>query len=221
MDLALNVDATGALLLLRNSERKIAYARVNALNATARDVQRALRERAAAVLTLRGKREFILRQVAVWKPRASVAAGRYETRIAVGQRRGLLLTMLETGGTRSSSRYPETVVPIVGGARPSAQQDVPKEYFTRRLQLHATAAGVLEGRGGIFGIPHVGIFERTGPDSDRMLYRYVAQVRVPPALHWMAVASTVAMLRFPIHLAAQVVDAMRHELTHLVEEAFA
>ena len=63
------------MLRLRNGQRRLAYAVVNAINNTAKRIQEAERRRVEEEFTVR-KRDFLRREAAKIKPFASVKQGR-------------------------------------------------------------------------------------------------------------------------------------------------
>jgi len=103
MKIDVQIDVAPLLLRLRNGEKRLAYGVVNALNATARRIQDAERERVQSTFVLR-KRDFILREIAKIRRTsfANVRQGRAWVEIEVGQKRRLLLSQFEAGGTRAA-----------------------------------------------------------------------------------------------------------------------
>lgn len=140
-DFEIRIDAARPLAVLRNGGRRMQYAIVNGLNDTAKDVQKAARERVTSTLTVR-KSEFIKRQAAIIDF-ASVSGKRFQARIAVGQKERLLLSLLEAGGERKSFGGGRRVaVPRTGGpARPDFAQPVPAALRIRALRLIKVVAG--------------------------------------------------------------------------------
>ena len=134
-DVVVNVDAANALLMLRNGEKRIRYAIVNATNRTAKGVQIKQRENAARTFTIR-KTEFIRREVAKIDF-ASVSKGIYEARVYVGQKRRLLLSEFEKGGTRRGFVGKNVAVPVLGGARPTKQSEIPAQFRFSQMRLKA------------------------------------------------------------------------------------
>lgn len=147
--MTVEVRAADVLGVLKNGQKRIAYAVVNALNKSIRDVQKAEREGVLHEFTVR-KREFVERQVAVIGGGggeagfARVASGRFEARVRVGQKQRLLLSAFERGGTRVTAMRQtgavpvgkRAAVPIVGGpARPTFAQPVPSAFTFKGLRL--------------------------------------------------------------------------------------
>lgn len=211
-----DVRAAGLLSGLRNAEKRMAYVVANSLNKTAKDIQKAQRAHAEKIFTLRNKKEFILRQVAVIKF-ASVKKGINEVRISVGQKPNLLLAGYEAGEQRSPVKGKSSVaVPVIGGARPSLASPVSPDLFIRKLSFkagrssHGARAGVLVGLRGTLILPRVGIFQRVGRGALKALYFFVKPFRLPANLQWVATAQSVAARRFAGHLTDEVRDAIAY-----------
>ena len=102
MKIDVQIDSTKLILRLRNGQRRLAYATVNAINNTAKRIQVAERQRVEKEFTVR-KKNFVLRQAAVIKPFANVKQGRPFAEIAVGQKPRLLLSAFERGAERKPS----------------------------------------------------------------------------------------------------------------------
>ena len=179
---------------VRNAPKRIAFAVVNAINATAKLAQRAVQLRAEDVFTIR-KAEFIRRQVAVIKPFANVNQGRAYAEIAVGQKSRLLLPLFEKGGEREPFRGKSIAVPVE--ARPSKAASVPEELFVKRLGFKRQPATTTEARRrrrkgsvrrsfvgllGTYLVPKAGIFQRIGRAVSRVLYVFARPFRLRPLL---------------------------------------
>jgi hypothetical protein len=139
--LEVRIDAARCLALLRNGGKRMAFAVVNALNQTAKEIQTGEREHAASAFTLR-KRDFVLREAAVIRAAAggsgfaSVGAGRFEARISVGQKPRLLLSGFEEGAERRPFKGKNVAAPVTGGpARPSFSAGVSDAFTFRNLGL--------------------------------------------------------------------------------------
>ena len=146
------IDAAKTLALLRNGGKRMAYAVVNAINGAAKDVQAAERDRVQHEFTVR-KSEFVMRQAAVIKGVtgsgfASVGAGRFEARIAVGQKPRLLLSGFEEGDERRPVKGKNVGVPRTGGpARPAVGASVRSEFTFSNLALRKqTSSGGMSKR---------------------------------------------------------------------------
>ena len=126
MKIDLQIDSTKLILRLRNGQRRLAYATVNAINNTAKRIQAAERRRVEKEFTVR-KKNFIQRQAAIIKPFANVKQGRPYAEISVGQKPRLLLSAFERGAERKPSTPSARRVaePVIGGpARPRFSQVV-------------------------------------------------------------------------------------------------
>jgi hypothetical protein len=199
--LTVSIDAARPLAILQNGAKRTAFAIVNALNFTAKEIQKGERARVAREFTVR-KREFLMREAAVIRGAvggsgfASVPKGRFDVRIAVGQKPRLLLSGFETGEERKPFRGKNVAVPITGGpARPTFGSTVPDPFTFRGLNLrrvtsrgqqkhkrrtkvklgaHVTRSGKVQWKGAhrTFLLPETvkapkgGVFQRVGPGRD-------------------------------------------------------
>lgn len=132
----LNVDVSVLEERFDQPEKKIVYAVVNAINETARIAQRALQIMAEDSLTIR-KPDFIRREIAILKPFASVSQGRLYAELAIGDKPRLLLPALDKGGSRTGFVGRNVAVPIIGGARPSFEEQIPRELQVAQLKIRA------------------------------------------------------------------------------------
>ena len=193
MRIDLQIDSAPLVLRLRNGQRRLAYAAVNAINNTAKRIQAAERRRVEEEFTVR-KKQFILRQAAVIKPFANVKQGRPYAEIGVGQKPRLLLSAFERGGERKPSTQGARRVaePVGGGpARPRFNQPVPPELRVKRLRFDRTKTGkrrVGVTRTKTYLVPSVGIFQRTGPESSRLVYFFSRGKRLKPRLRFVQTA---------------------------------
>lgn len=142
----LNMDVSAVKLLekLKRSQKHIAYAVANALNATGLDVQRAIQKRVVsgeAKFTVRQK-QFIQRQAAKINKSSfsSVKRGQPYIEIEVGHvkegGRELLLADYERGKTRTPFVGKSIAFPTVGGpARRNLASKVPKAWTFEQLQF--------------------------------------------------------------------------------------
>jgi hypothetical protein len=140
-EFVVSIDAARTMALLENGGKRMAFAVVNALNQTAKDIQIAEREHVAASFQLR-KPDFVLRQAALIKAAAggsgfaNVKAGRFEARISVGERPRLILSGFEAGDERMPFKGKNVAVPVTGGpARPSFASSVQETFTFRSLNL--------------------------------------------------------------------------------------
>jgi len=213
-----DIDVAKPLLLLRNGQKRLAYALVNSLNKTAKDVQAAEQAKVFRTFTVR-KREFIKREAAIVSF-ASVAKTRYEASIRVGQKPRLLLSRYEKGGQRSGFVGKNVAVPALGGARPSRSSPIPESLLVQRLRLRRQRPSKSRRRTEVAGgrqpfkglqrtyqISGVGIIQRTGPSSTRILYPFVPHVRLAPELGFIVTGTAVARRSFQRHLRAEVRQA--------------
>lgn len=217
------VDVRAAAVLggLRNSEKRIGYAVVNAINDTAKLIQKEERRRVGRQFTVR-KTDFVMRQAAVIKPFASVAEKRFEARIAVGQKPRLLLSQFEAGGERRpfTPGAQSVAVPITGTARPNRQSSVPAQLHVKALKLRRIARvggrrrkkgerAPIEGLQGTYVVPSVGIFQRLGRQRSRILYAFKRGLRLDRRLGFVTTAEAVARRSFGFALGRQIADTIR------------
>jgi len=201
---------------MRNGHKRLAYAAVNALNNTAKLIQREVREHVESVFTLR-KREFVLRQAAVIKPFASVKQGRAFVEISIGDKPRLLLSVFERGGTRKPVTPGASMVaePVVGGpARPTFEQSVDPQFYMRRLRFDRTKSGKF--RKGVtetstFLIPEVGIFQRVAGEGIRPVYYFTRGRKLDARLEFVPIARRIADKWLGEFFEREVVKAIAHD----------
>ena len=225
--LLVDVRAAGLLSGLRNAEKRMAFAVVNALNRTAKEIQAAERKKIEATLTVR-KKEFILRQVAVIKF-ANVKKGINEVRISVGQKPRLLLAAFEEGqdreGQKALRRLGESgvAVPAIGGARKNRRAIIPEEMWIARLKLKKyPRAGPRPPKGqevhqprisGLlrtYLVSRVGIFQRFGKSATRLLWALVPSTSKAKRFEFIKTATAIVDRRFVANLQDEVVSALRY-----------
>jgi hypothetical protein len=148
------IDNTQLLLRMRNGEKRLAYATVNAVNNTAKRIQQAefasMRDR----FIIRNPRFFFGTPerpggvAARIKPFASVKQQRPFSEVFVAQaadqksQRRLLLSIFERGGTKEPRQGAQSVaIPLTGRARPSKAEPVSREYTFAGMGLKAFHAG--------------------------------------------------------------------------------
>jgi hypothetical protein len=157
MQIDLSIDSTQLILRLKNGERRLAYAAVNAVNNTAKRIQQAEFAEVKDSFEIRKPTFFFGTPgrpggtAARIKPFASVKQARAYADIAIAppEGRGLvnrrtLLPYYESGGPRPifTPGAQHVAVPIVGGpARPSWSTSVPKEFTFSGLHLVAFRQG--------------------------------------------------------------------------------
>lgn len=150
------VDVRAADLLkgLRNGEKRMAYAVVNAINYTAREVQKAAHERVRAEFIVR-RPQFLFGSpgrpggvAGKISPFANVSAGRMFARVFVdggGSKGGkVLLPGFESGAERKPATpgAKHVAVPLTGRpARPSIAAGVPPAFTIAGLKLREFRAG--------------------------------------------------------------------------------
>ena len=213
MKINLQIDSAALVLRLRNGQRRLAYAAVNAINNTAKRIQAAERRRVEEEFTVR-KKEFIRRQAAIIKPFANVRQGRAYAEIAVGQKPRLLLSAFERGAVRkpftpSARRVAE---PVVGGpARPRFRQSVTPELRIRRLRFDRTKTGRRRAnvtRTRTYLVPAVGIFQRVGEGASRAVYLFTRGKKLKPRLRFVETAEKEAKRWFREEMEREVVNAI-------------
>jgi hypothetical protein len=213
MKINLQIDSTALVLRLRNGQRRLAYAVVNAINNTAKRIQQAERRRVEEEFTIR-KTAFMRREAAVIKPFANVRQGRAYAEIAVGQKPRFLLSLFERGAERkpftpSASRVAE---PVVGGpARPQFSQPVTPELRVGRLRFDRTKTGRRRAavtRTRTYLVPKVGIFQRVGEARTRIVYLFSRGKRLKPRLRFIETAERVAQRWFREEMEREVVNAI-------------
>ena len=222
-----DVRAAGLLSGLRNAEKRMAFAVVNALNRTAREIQAAERKKIEATLTVR-KKEFILRQAAVIKPFASVKKGIMSATISVGAKPRLLLAAFEEGENREGQKALRSLgesgvaVPVIGGARRTKRSIVPEELWISKLKLKAhprvgprppkgqdgpqpRISGLLR----TYLVRRVGIFQRFGKSATRLLWAFVPQVSKAKKFEFIKTAQKIADQRFVANLQDEVAKTLK------------
>lgn len=174
MRIDVQVDTAPLLLRLKNGQKRLAYAVVNAINHTALRIQQAERERVRREFVVR-KKDFIMREAAVINPFASVSQVRPFAEVAVGQKQRLLLSKFEHGAERTpfTPGAKSVAVPLLGrSARPSIAGPVPPAFTFAGMRLKAFYAGkrlTKRRRGGhVDGIGVHGEFGRLAlPEAER------------------------------------------------------
>jgi len=213
MRIDLQIDSAALVLTLRNGERRLAYAVVNAINNTAKRIQDAERRRVEEVFTVR-KKDFMRREAAVIKPFANVREARPYAEIAVGQKPRLLLSAFESGAERKpftpSAR--SVAEPVVGGpARPQFSAQVTPELRAGRLRFDRTKTG--RRRAGVtktstYLIPAIGIFQRIGKEATRAVYLFTHGKRIKPRLAFVETAEKEAHQWFGEETEREVINAI-------------
>jgi hypothetical protein len=148
------IDNTQLLLKLRNGEKRLAYATVNAIRATVLRVQQAEFQSVRERFNIRNERFFFGAPgrpggvAARIKPFPSVKQQRPFAEVFVAQaadmksQRRLLLSIFERGGTKTPRQgSPTFAIPLTGRARPSMGEPVSREYTFAGMGLKAFHAG--------------------------------------------------------------------------------
>lgn len=213
MRIDLQINSTELILRLRNGERRLAYAVVNAINNTAKRIQDAERRRVEEAFTVR-KKDFMRREAAVIKPFANVREARPYAEVAVGQKPRLLLSAFERGAERKpftpSAR--SVAEPVIGGpARPQFQEQVTPELRVRRLRFDRTKTG--RRRAGVtntktYLVPKVGIFQRVGKEVTRAVYVFTRGKQIKPRLEFVATAEKEGQRWFGEEMQREVINAI-------------
>lgn len=189
-------------------EKNLAYSVAQALNDTALDAQKRIRESLRVKFHLR-KQDFMYRSIKMFAF-ANVGADRPYAELGVDNKPRLLLSLLQTGGTRPAFKGQSVAVPITGGAaRPGISDSVTPGFtfqalnFTRgpilasgRKELAARRAKgirkrklagkyyVWQGAQRTFilqhtqRLPYGGVFQRTGPKRDDVRLIYAFRKNV-------------------------------------------
>ena len=213
MRIDVQIDSAPLVLRLENGQRRLAYAVVNAINSTAKRIQATERQHIEQEFTVR-KKDFVLRQAAVIKPFANVRQGRPYAEIGVGQKPRLLLSAFERGAerkpfTQGARRVAE---PVVGGpARPQFAAQVTPELRASRLRFDRTKSGrrrVGVTRTKTYLVPEVGIFQRTGPKTTRLVYAFTRGKKLAPRLRFVEMAEKEADRWFREEMEREVLNAI-------------
>ena len=209
-------DSTRLVLRMRNGSKRLAYAAVNAINKTAKHIQRRQREHVEKEFTIR-KPEFMKRQAAIIKPFASVKEARAYAVVAVGEKPRLLLSAFERGAERKPATPGARVVaePVIGGpARPTFRDPVPTEFRMKRLRFDKTKSGKARkavAEASLFLIPGTGIFQRLQGQSAKAVYIFTRGKRLRRRLQWEERARGIADRWLPEYFQREVAKAIAHD----------
>src|SRR5579859_1164330 len=183
-------------------EKNLAYSVAQALNDTALDAQKRIRESMRARFHLR-RQDFMFRAIKMFAF-AKVGAGRPYAELGIDNKPRLLLALFQTGGERKPFKGSSVAVPITGGAaRPGVDDSVRPEFTFQSLNftkgpitkegkqvLAARKAAhvrkrklggqyyVWQGAQRTFILPHTarapngGVFQRVGPKKDDLRLIY-------------------------------------------------
>ena len=109
------------------------------------------------------------------------------------------LPRFEDGGTKTPRSGPNLAVPT-DSVRGSRQNIIPGSMRPKAFgfQTSTTKRGATQIKGNqrTFIIPDLGIFQRTGPKTLRLLYRFFKSVPIPMSLHFHDSATKVINARF-------------------------
>lgn len=200
MQVNFDINVLGAIDKTAKAQKNLVYSVVQGINATAKKIQEAQQQQLEKRFTLRSNtKAFMLRNVAIIKPFASVGAGRLFAEVGVGQRNRLLLGGYETGEERKPFKGHMIAQPVVGSpARPTFGQPVQPQFTFRAMALKAAkgkqAANRKVGNNGTYSVRGVGVFQRTGPgrEGSKLLYGFARQQRLPAKLNWQKTARDIA-----------------------------
>lgn len=213
MRIDVDIDDTQLLLRLRNGQKRLAFAAVNAINNTAKRIQAVERQRVETEFEVR-RTEFIRREAAIIKPFASVSQARPFAEIAVGQKPRLLLSQFERGGERRpvTPGAKKVAEPVIGGpARPVFSGPVTPELLLRRLRFDRTKTGrrrVGIVRTATYLIKDVGIFQRIGRVT-KAAYLFTRGKRIEARLRFVPTAERVANQWFKEEMEREVIKAIQ------------
>lgn len=214
MRIDVKIDNSELIRRLENGQRRLAYAVVNAINDTAKRIQRAEVQSLEKRFTVRS--DFVRRRVAVIKPFANVRQGRAYAEIAVSAEKAprLLLSAFERGSERKpfTSGARHVAEPVIGGpARPRFSQIVPPGLRVSKLRFDRTKTG--RRRAGVtrtktYLVPQVGIFQRVARGATRAVYLFTRGKRLEPRLRFVETAQREAGRWFSEEMERQVVEAI-------------
>lgn len=230
MQVNVTVDASQLQAWSLLAEKKLAYASVNALNATAKRIQQAEFEHVRRTFQVRTN--FLIGQKAAATISrtdfASVKAGRPWVEIHVWQGKRFLLPFFEEGGERRpfTAGAKHAAVPLTGeAARPSWPASVPEALRIKALafkrMMRAPAQGrkrrrkakgmpIWQGLQRTYLIPGVGVFQRSDGGS-KLIYAFMGDLRIRPQLEFVKTALAVAQPWFAEEMERQLADALLHE----------
>ena len=230
MQINVTVDASQLQAWSLMAEKKLAYAAVNALNATAKRIQQAEFEHARRTFEVRTN--FLIGQKAAATISktdfASVKAGRPWVEIHVWQCKRFLLPFFEQGGERRpfTPGAKHAAVPLTGeAARPSWPSSVPEALRIKALDFKrvtrapspgrkrrrkARGMPIWQGLQRTYLIPDIGVFQR-GEGGSKLIYAFASDLRVRPQLEFVKTALAVAQPWFSEEMERQLADALLHE----------
>lgn len=232
MRIDVQVDSAQLLLRLRNGEKRLSFAVVNALNNTAKRIQASVREHVFHEFTVR-KVEFIRREAAKITF-ANVRQGKAFAEVAVGQKARFFLSGFEQGGPRPRAKGKTAAAPFVGGpARPAFPSPVPQPFRFSALRLHKTRPnpsagltkkgkpkrtkaakdGVRYGLEDTYQVPDVGVFQHVpGQERGRPVYFFLEDEQLQgDRLDFISTATSVANTWFKEEMERETAAALAHD----------
>ena len=217
MNIDVQIDTKELILRLQKGERRLAYAVVNAINNTAKRIQKAEVESLQQRFTVRS--EFVKRRVAVIKPFANVKRGIPFAEIGVNTEKAprLLLSAFERGAERKPVTPGAKLVaePVVGGpARPQFASQVPMEYRVGKLRFDRTKRGkhrIGVTRTSTYLVPEVGIFQRISKEATRIVYFFSRGKKIKPTLHFVETAEKEAQRWFHEEMERETINAIARD----------
>jgi hypothetical protein len=134
MKIDVDIDTSELQERFKLTEKNIAYATVNAVNETAKQVQKLAQDNVRSKFHVR--KDFVIRQAAIIKPFASIGQSRPYAEISVGQKPRLLLSDFEKGAQRPPFIGKRVAMPVPGSpARPTLDAQVPGNLLMTALNL--------------------------------------------------------------------------------------
>lgn len=182
------------------AQKNLAFSTVQGINATARQIQAAQQQALQQNFTLRSKKDFLTRRIAVVKPWASVQQGRLFSEVAVNAatngRSPLLLGGFEDGDERKPAKGKLIAQPVTGNsARPSFKDPVAQQFTFQAMKLKAKLVGgkkVYRGQSDTYTVAGVGVFRRTSKSDSELLYHFATRQRLQKKLGWERRAKDIA-----------------------------
>lgn len=164
MRIDVQIDTRQLDLRMRQAQRNLVYSTVQALNDTAKEIQRKQRAALATEITVR-KKQFMANTIKIFEF-ANVRQSRLYAVVGLDSRGGkLILPMLETSGRKQPMVGKNVAIPLTGTkVRRSFKNPVASKLAFDKLdfQQHTTAGGHTQWKGKekTFLIPGVGVFQR-------------------------------------------------------------
>ena len=199
MRLNVKIDTRALKARTLREAKRLAFSTAQALNETAKEVQREERANLDRKFTIRRK-AFMKRLVKIFKF-ANARQGRPFVEIGIDPtRKGVLLPIFEEGGTKPGLRGSDVaIVPITGGpARPTFRRRVPPRFRISQLAFGGKSSAdtrpkpgkdARKGKLGTF-MTHTGIFQRVRKRI-RTLYIFSLRVRLKKNLGFIPIARRV------------------------------